>query len=45
LSIFLGIIEMRYSFSFRAIWIATDGKAKVAWFSDSEGNNLNLTPG
>ena len=26
-----------------AIWSSPDGGAKVAWFSDSDGNNLSLT--
>lgn len=25
------------------VWTAPDGKAKVAWFNDPDGNNLSLT--
>jgi len=25
------------------IWTSPDGKAKVAWFNDPEGNGLSLT--
>lgn len=44
----LGIAFLRYDFLEQddlGIWTAPDGKAKVAWFNDVEGNLLSLSQG
>ena len=44
----LGIAFLRYDFleqDEQGVWTAPDGKAKVAWFNDVEGNLLSLSQG